>query len=73
MTYTIDAEWDAEAGVWLASSPDVPGLATGAESLDALVEKLRIVVPDLLSANNLSDDASFNVVAHNVEQPPDAA
>jgi predicted RNase H-like HicB family nuclease len=67
MTYTIDAEWDAEAGVWLASSPDVPGLATGAESLDALVEKLRIVVPDLLAAKNLPEDASFNV---SVQEPP---
>jgi predicted RNase H-like HicB family nuclease len=61
MIYTVDAEWDAEGGVWLASSPDVPGLATGAESLDALVEKLRIVVPDLLAANNPPEDASFNV------------
>lgn len=73
MTYTVDAEWDAEAGVWLASSPDVPGLATGAASLDALVERLRSIVPDLLAANNLPTDAAFNVVAHQAERPPDAA
>jgi predicted RNase H-like HicB family nuclease len=66
MTYTIDAEWDAEASVWLASSPDVPGLATGAESLDALVEKLRTVVPDLLAAKNLPEDTIFNV---SVQEP----
>jgi len=37
-------------------SPDVPGLATGAESLDALVDKLRTVVPDLLIANGVVVD-----------------
>ena len=32
----------------MAESDDVPGLATGADSLDALIEKLKIVIPDLL-------------------------
>ena len=51
--YSIVAEWDAEAGVWVAHSDDVPGLATGADSLDELTEKLRVVIPELLDANGL--------------------
>jgi hypothetical protein len=30
----IFADWDAEAGVWTATSDDVPGLAIEAETLD---------------------------------------
>ena len=48
----IRAEWDAEASVWVATSDDVPGLATEADNLDALAEKLHTLVPELLDANN---------------------
>jgi predicted RNase H-like HicB family nuclease len=47
----IRAEWDDEAGVWVATSDDVPGLATEAETLEALSSRLRIMVPELLDAN----------------------
>ena len=43
----IRAEWDDEARVWVATSDDVPGLATEEESLEGLVEKLKIVIPEL--------------------------
>jgi predicted RNase H-like HicB family nuclease len=39
--------------VWVATSDDVPGLATGADTLDALVDKLKVVIPELLEANGL--------------------
>ena len=51
--YHVTAEWDDEARVWVASSEDVPGLATGADTLEALIEKLRIVIPELLVENGL--------------------
>lgn len=51
--YFITAEWDSEAGVWVAESDDVPGLATGAETLESLIEKLRIAVPELLEEYGL--------------------
>jgi hypothetical protein len=34
--------------VWLASSEEVPGLALEAGSLDALMERVKYAVPDLL-------------------------
>jgi predicted RNase H-like HicB family nuclease len=51
--YFIRAEWDDEAAVWVATSDDVPGLATEAESIDALSKKLEVLVPELLEANGL--------------------
>ena len=52
--YHVNAEWDGEAEVWVASSEDVPGLATGAGTFEALIEKLKVVIPELLEANGLS-------------------
>lgn len=46
--YHVKAEWDANAEVWVASSDDVPGLATGADTFESLVEKLKVVIPELL-------------------------
>ena len=46
--YRVKAEWDPEAEVWVASSEDVPGLATGADTFETLVEKLKVVIPELL-------------------------
>lgn len=52
-TYHIQADWDPEAGVWVATSDDVPGLATEAETIEALTEKLHTMIPELLEANDL--------------------
>jgi predicted RNase H-like HicB family nuclease len=49
--YVVRADWDAEAKVWVAYSDDIPGLATGADTLEDLVEKLKVVVPELLDEN----------------------
>ena len=75
--YNIKAEWDGEAGVWVASSDDVPGLATGADTFEELIEKLRIVVPELLEENGLlgtvSEEIPFAVFAERLEHAPRAA
>lgn len=49
--YCVRAEWDDEAGVWVATSDDVPGLATEARTIEALDIKLTSLVPELLEAN----------------------
>ncbi len=72
-TYTVTAEWDGEARVWVATSDDVPGLATEADTFEALAEKLRAMVPELLAANGvcLADaarQAHFRMVAERDEQ-----
>jgi predicted RNase H-like HicB family nuclease len=49
----IGAFWDGEAEVWVATSEDVPGLATEAKTLEALSQKLRTMVPELLQLNQV--------------------
>ena len=49
----VRAEWDQEALVWIATSDDVPGLATESNTLENLVHKLKIVIPELLEANGM--------------------
>jgi predicted RNase H-like HicB family nuclease len=51
-TYIVTAFWDSEAGIWVAESDDVPGLATGAATLDELVDKLNAMIPELLELNS---------------------
>lgn len=50
-TYTVRALWDPEAEVWVATSEDVPGLATEAPDLESMERKLRAIVPELLELN----------------------
>ena len=63
-TLTVHAVWDDEARVWVATSDDVPGLATEADDMDALVEKLQAMIPELLDANGVlhAPDVPFEVV-----------
>jgi predicted RNase H-like HicB family nuclease len=51
MEYTVTAKWDPEAAVWVATSDDVPGLVLESGSLDALMERVRVAIPELLSLN----------------------
>jgi predicted RNase H-like HicB family nuclease len=52
----VRATWDDEAKVWVAESPDLPGLVTEAESLDALDAKLPGLIQDLLEDDGQGDD-----------------
>ena len=51
---TVRALWDGEAGVWVAESQDVPGLATEASTLEELLAKLAVMVPELLEENGVA-------------------
>jgi hypothetical protein len=44
----IEARWDSEADVWIATSTDVPGLVVEAESWPRMIEEVRLVLPDLM-------------------------
>ena len=47
----VTAQWDDEAKVWVATSQDIPGLTTEAPTLDALLERVLAVAPELLEDN----------------------
>jgi predicted RNase H-like HicB family nuclease len=52
-TFVIEALWDEEAEVWYVGKSDVPGLAAEADTIDELVENLKVLVPELLEANGV--------------------
>jgi predicted RNase H-like HicB family nuclease len=59
----ILAVWDDEARVWVASSDDVPGLITEAETTEILLEKLGVLVPELLELSG-SPPAPVRILLH---------
>lgn len=62
--YTVKAIWDDAAGVWVASSEDVPGLITEAVTMEALIQKLKIMIPELLKANGVMPVNIFTIPFH---------
>lgn len=61
----ITALWDEEAEVWVAESDDVPGLVTEAPSIPALIQRLQVLIPELLDENGDPDgeDVPFEIDA----------
>jgi predicted RNase H-like HicB family nuclease len=60
----IHADWDADAGVWVATTSDLRGLVTEAETIEALRAKLPGMIHDLLEEYGISDlPASIEIVA----------
>lgn len=61
----VQAFWDDEAGVFVAESDDVPGLVAEAATVELLLEKLKVLIPELLEANGLPDggEVPFKLVS----------
>lgn len=63
-TLEIHAVWDDEANVWVAESEDVPGLITEAETIERLVERLQVIIPQLMELNcDQSGPFTFHIVS----------
>jgi hypothetical protein len=56
--FIINASWDAEAGVWLATSDSIRGLVVEAESWPQLLQEISYVLPDLLELNGLDPQSA---------------
>jgi predicted RNase H-like HicB family nuclease len=65
----IHADWDADAGVWVATTQDMRGLVTEAESIEALRAKLPGMILDLLEESGVSDrPASIEIIARSSDR-----
>jgi hypothetical protein len=53
---TIQAQWDGEANVWIATSADVPGLVVEADTWPAMIGEVRLILPDLLELAGSSSE-----------------
>jgi predicted RNase H-like HicB family nuclease len=60
----IHADWDPEAAVWVATTQDLRGLVTEAETIEVLRAKLPGMILDLLEENGIADlPASIEIIA----------
>jgi Domain of unknown function (DUF1902) len=60
----IQARWDGEAGVWIATSHDVPGLVVEADTWSGMIEEVRLILPELLEVRGeRHDDLSLTFKA----------
>ena len=60
----VHADWDPEAGVWVATTPDVRGLVTEAETVESLRAKLPGMIQDLLEESGVADlPVSIEIIA----------
>ena len=57
MVYKVDFLWDEDASVWIATSNDISGLVLESGSFDALVEKVKTAIPELLELNGETPNA----------------
>lgn len=70
--WIVRADYDAEAKSWYVFDSDVPGLSTGASTLEELEAKLPDMIVELLELNEhlfidkgrLSGPHGFRLVAH---------
>lgn len=62
LTCSVEAFWDPEVKVWVATSEDVLGLATEAPTIEALTAKLRVMIPELVLLNQLLPEHSSGAV-----------
>ncbi|MCL2827600.1 MAG: DUF1902 domain-containing protein [Oscillospiraceae bacterium] len=61
--YIVNLVWDNEAHVWIATSENVPGLVLEHGSCDALIERVRVAIPELIELNAL-DTGDISVEYH---------
>jgi len=67
--YFVRADWDDEAKCWYVSDTNIPGLATGAATIPDLIEKLLVMVPELLTENeHIKDPVYFDFDARHKTQ-----
>lgn len=60
----IHADWDPEASVWVATTTDIQGLVTEAETIEGLRAKLPGIILDLLEESGIVElPPSIEIVA----------
>jgi transposase len=60
----VHADWDPDARVWVATTRDLRGLVTEAETIEGLRAKLPGMIHDLLEEYGISDlPASIEIIA----------
>jgi predicted RNase H-like HicB family nuclease len=61
ITLSVNVQWDDDAGVWIATSDDIPGLCIQADSFDELIDIANQFAPELLELNKVTVDKPFSL------------
>lgn len=72
----VRADWDEEAGVWVASSSDIEGLAVEADTLEALEPKVVAAITDLFELNGFTSslpEIPIHILAEQLVRIPNPA
>ncbi len=63
LNHIIRTFWDSEAKVWVAEGVNFGGLATEAETVDELIQKIPLMIMELNeAANDFSDNSMFQLM-----------
>jgi hypothetical protein len=60
MEYLIELFWDKEADVWVATSNTLH-LALESDSIEVLIERVKLAVPELLFLNKVTNHNSISL------------
>jgi hypothetical protein len=65
--FTVRAKFDPEARVWCGSNDELP-VASEADTLDGLVERVMEIAPEIASMNGLLRDGEELTIHFTVDQ-----
>ena len=56
MNVRVKLFWDSDAAVWVATSEDLPSMTLESGSFDALIERVKYTLPELLELSDIKTD-----------------
>ncbi len=60
----VTAFWDQEAQVWVAEGVNYPGIVAESTTMEHLIEKLKVIIPEITEQNDgRSDEISFRLLS----------
>ncbi len=65
ITLNVILEWDEESRIWIATSEDLPGLVTEADTVPGAIQRVMEIAPELIDDNWLGgkdDDITLDLV-----------
>ena len=67
--YSINAFWDNETKVWIATSDDIFGLVIEDETYEGLLRETKLTIPILFECQNIyCEDFSLSVAVRPIEE-----
>jgi hypothetical protein len=67
---TVNVEWHEDAGLWVATSDDIWGLAAQSTDLDMLKKKVLPMIVDLIELNKVevaTPSVPIHFIAHSTQ------